>query len=125
MGKNSKTILFDGDCSFCNFWVKFITKRDPKKQFEFVSLQSEKGIELLEKYNISNQIDSVVFIKKNKAHIKSGAVLRIAWYLKFPYPLADVFIAIPWFIRDCIYDLIAKNRHNIFKQDNSCEIPFD
>ena len=123
--QNNKTILFDGDCSFCNFWVKFITKRDPKKQFEFVSLQSEKGISLLDMHKIPNEIDSVVFIYKNKAHIKSGAVLCIAWFLKFPYPLAVVFMIIPWFIRDWVYDLIAKNRHKIFNQDNSCEIPFD
>ena len=120
-----KTILFDGDCSFCNFWVKFINKRDPKKQFEFVSLQSEKGIKLLEEYHISKEIDSVVFINNNKGFVKSGAVLRIAWYLKFPYPLAVIFMVIPWFMRNWVYDLIAKNRHKIFKENNSCEIPFD
>lgn len=121
----TKTILFDGDCSFCNFWVKFINKRDPKKQYEFVSLQSEKGIELLEEYHISKEIDSVVFINNNKGFVKSGAVLRIAWFLKFPYPLAVVFMVIPWFMRNWVYDIIAKNRHKIFKENNSCEIPFD
>lgn len=121
----TKTILFDGDCSFCNFWVKFITKRDPKKQFEFVSLQSEKGIGLLDKYKVSKKIDSVVFIKNDKAFVKSGAVLRITWLLKFPYPLLIIFILIPGFIRNWVYDLIAKNRHKIFKENNTCEIPFD
>jgi predicted DCC family thiol-disulfide oxidoreductase YuxK len=123
--KKTKTILFDGDCSFCNFWVKFITKRDPKKQFEFVSLQSEKGMMLLDKYKVSKEVDSIVFIKNNKSHVKSRAVLRIAWHLKLPYPLAIIFMVIPWFMRDWLYDLVAKNRHKIFNQDNSCEIPFD
>lgn len=121
----TKAILFDGDCSFCNFWVKFINKRDPKKQFEFVSLQSEEGIKLLEEYHISKEIDSVVFINNNRGFVKSGAVLRIAWFLKFPYPLAVIFIVIPWFMRNWVYDIIAKNRHKIFKENNSCEIPFD
>lgn len=121
----TKTILFDGDCSFCNFWVKFINKRNPKKQFEFVSLQSEKGIELLKEYHIAKEIDSVVFINNNKGFVKSGAVLRIAWFLKFPYPLAIVFMVIPWFMRNWVYDIIAKNRHKIFKENNSCEIPFN
>lgn len=124
MSQNKNIVLFDGDCSFCSFWVKFILKRDPKKQFVFHSLQSELGKELRKKHQISEQLDTLIYINKNnKAFIKSGAALRIASKLKFPWFLAIVFIVIPPFIRNWVYDLIAKNRHKLFK--DSCEIPFD
>lgn len=124
MSQNKNIVLFDGDCSFCNFWVKFILKRDPKKQFVFHSLQSELGKELRKKHQISEQLDTLIYLNKNnKAFIKSGAALRIASKLKFPWFLAIVFIVIPPFIRNWVYDLIAKNRHKLFK--DSCEIPFD
>lgn len=118
-------ILFDGDCSFCNFWVRFITKRDPKKQFVFYSLQSNAGKDLIEKHTISHRLDTLIYITpKNKAFIKSGAALRIAKQLKFPWFLTSCFIIIPPFFRNWVYDVIAKNRHKLFK-NNTCEIPYD
>lgn len=123
--KNKHIILFDGDCSFCNFWVRFITKRDVKKQFVFHSLQSDIGRKLRQEHYISEELDTLIYINdKNNAYIKSGAALRVAKRLKFPWFLFFGFIIIPPFIRNWLYDVIAKNRHKLFK-NNSCEIPFD
>ena len=42
--------------------------------------------------------------------------------LKFPYNLLIVFYLIPSFIRDIIYDLVAKNRYRIFGKIDECSI---
>lgn len=118
-----KNILFDGDCSFCNYWVRFILKRDTKKQFEFLPLESKKGKELREQYHVSVNLDTLILIHNNKASIKSSAALHIAKQLKFPWFLFYGLIIIPPFIRNWIYDLIAKNRHKLFKTNNNCELP--
>ena len=47
MSSQKHIILFDGECSFCNFWVKFVVKRDKKDLFRFASLQSDVGKKLL------------------------------------------------------------------------------
>jgi predicted DCC family thiol-disulfide oxidoreductase YuxK len=108
----------------CNYWVKFVTKRAVKNRFKFVSLLSKEGKELLEEYEISEKIDSVILIKNNKAYIKSAAALNIVKDLKFPWFLCYGFIIVPKFLRDYIYDLIAKNRHKFFKKSDACEIHF-
>ena len=115
-------LLFDGDCKICNFWVQFIQKRKPRKKFEFTPLQSQKGKLLLEDYKINSSIDSIVFIWKNKAHIKSGAAFQIIKQFGFFWQISLIFWLIPKPIRDWVYDLIAKNRHRFFATKNECEI---
>jgi predicted DCC family thiol-disulfide oxidoreductase YuxK len=121
---HNNTILFDGDCSMCNYWVKFVTKRATKNRFKFVSLLSKEGKELLGVYKVNEEIDSVILIKNNKAYIKSTAALNIVKSLKFPWFFCYGFIIVPKFLRDYIYDVIAKNRHKFFKKSGTCEIHF-
>ncbi len=71
MNTNKHIILFDGECNFCSFWVKYVVKRDRKDMFRFASLQSEKGKELLTKYEVDDLIDSVVLIEEERYFIKS------------------------------------------------------
>ena len=61
---NDNILLFDGFCNMCSGIVKFIIKRDSKVKFKFATLQSEKGQELLKKFNLqTNDFESFVFIK--------------------------------------------------------------
>jgi predicted DCC family thiol-disulfide oxidoreductase YuxK len=70
--ENYSIILFDGVCNFCNYWVNFLIDRDKKNCFKFAALQSEKGRELLEKYNLpTNDFDSFILISSPKVYKKS------------------------------------------------------
>jgi predicted DCC family thiol-disulfide oxidoreductase YuxK len=117
-------VLFDGVCNFCDASVQFIIRKEKKPELKFASLQSETGIELLKKYELFNSsIDSIVYIKNGKAHIKSSAALHIAKKLKGLYPLLFVFIVVPSFIRDAVYDFVARNRYKWFGKKETCAIP--
>lgn len=117
-------LLFDGYCNFCNSSVQFILKREKHQQLVFASLQSNTGKELLKQYNIdASKIDSLVLIDNNKAYIKSSAAIRLSKYLKGLYPLAQVFLIIPPFVRNVVYDYIARNRYKWFGKTESCMIP--
>ncbi|MEL3961825.1 thiol-disulfide oxidoreductase DCC family protein [Lysinibacillus endophyticus] len=118
-----KVVLFDGECNFCSQSVQFIIKRDKRKQFKFASLQSTSGRELVEKHNIPKTIDSVVLVDNDRAYTKSSAVLRIALGLDRYWKLLYVFLLVPVPLRNIIYDIIAKNRHKLLKQNNACMIP--
>lgn len=118
---NHNIILFDGECNFCSFWVKFIIKRDRKDAFRFASLQSEVGKQFLTKFNISKNIDTVVFIQNNHAYIKSTAALTILKTLGGLWSMWYVFVLFPRFFRDFFYDLIAKYRYLFFK-NNTCNL---
>ena len=124
--QNKFIILFDGVCNLCNTSVNFIIKKDKKNKFMFTSLQSDVAKKLLLQFNSKindNNLGSIVLIKQNKIYYKSTAALIIGKELKFPYNLSFLFIIIPKFIRDFIYDVIAKNRYKWFGKKDTCIIP--
>ncbi len=105
-------ILFDGVCNFCNSAVNFIIKKDKEKKFFFASLQSDAGQRLLKKYNIpAAGFDSFIFIDGGQAHKRSTAGLRLYNKLPWYWKWTQVFWIVPKFIRDGVYNIIAKNRY--------------
>ena len=122
MSTQKQVILFDGDCNFCNYWVKYVIERDQKDLFRFTSLQSKKGKELLEKYSLTDDLETVVLIKDDVAKTKSSAALYIFNGLGGVYQFVMIFIVVPKFIRNAVYSLIAKYRKNLMK-NQSCIIP--
>ena len=117
-------ILFDGICNFCNAMVNFIIRQDIKNVFLFAALQSEAGGKLLEQYHINWQRnDSFVVIDDNKAYMKSSAVLRLYNKLPWYWKWTQVFWIVPKFIRDWVYNVIARNRYRWFGKREECMVP--
>ena len=116
------TILFDGECKFCNFWIALIQRQKSQDKFNYFPLNSQNGKFLSEVYTIHPSIDSVIVIAKGKVFYKSSAAFQIARKLSGLWNLALIFWLIPKPIRDWMYDIIANNRHRIFKNRESCEI---
>ena len=127
MGKaNSKydIILFDGVCNLCNSTVNFVIRHDNKNQFKFAALQSDIGEILVEEYGIDlMKTDSILLISNKKHFIKSTAALKIARRLSGGYPLLYGFMIVPTFLRNWVYDYIAKNRYKWYGKKESCMIP--
>ena len=122
--ENSKVILFDGVCNLCNDSVKFIIKNDKRNIFKFAPLQGKYGIKIQNSYNINTtKISSIILVDGENTFTKSSAALRIAKDLRAPFFMFYVFIIIPVFIRNFIYDIIAKNRYKWFGKMESCMIP--
>lgn len=124
MVNDKPVILFDGICNFCNAMVNFMIRQDKKNVFLFCALQSDPGKKILEQYKINwRKSDSFVMIENGKAFQKSNGALRmynrLPWYWKW----TQVFWIFPRFIRDGIYNLIAKNRYRWFGKKDVCMIP--
>ena len=69
--------------------------------------------------------DSVVLYRKGRVYLRSGAALRIAMLLRFPLPLLAAFLVVPPFIRNAVYDWIARNRYRWFGKRETCFLPDD
>lgn len=123
--KGKKLILFDGVCNLCNSSVQYVIKHDKKNQFMFSALQSEAGKTIIESYNIdTKKTDSILLYTPEKGiDYKSTAALKIASQLGFPQNLMNVFFIIPPFIRNWVYDFIAKNRYKWYGKQEACMIP--
>lgn len=120
----SDIILFDGICNMCTTSVQFIMKRDPKNKFNFASLQSGIANELRIKHKVSKEVDSIILITGDgRVFDKSTAALRIASKLKGPLKLVAIFLIIPPFIRDFVYQIVARHRYNWFGKKAECMIP--
>ncbi len=117
-------ILFDGICNLCNASVQYVIKHDKKKLFRFASLQSSFGESVLKQYNLPvNTFNSFILLSDNKIYTRSTAALLVAKKLSGLIKLLYAFIIIPRFIRDAVYDIIAKNRYKWFGKKEACWVP--
>ena len=116
-------ILFDGECVFCDHSVQFILKRDVEKVFQFASLQSDVGQQLLKQYNVDSSMDSIVVIYQEKAYMQSDAAIVIAQQFKGFWRMLGVVKVLPKWLRDKMYVVIAKNRYRLFGKMETCRIP--
>jgi predicted DCC family thiol-disulfide oxidoreductase YuxK len=124
--KSSKIVLFDGICNLCNSSVQLIIENDSKNLFQFASLQSAFGQKFLQENNLPDDaFKSIVLIDGEKFYTKSEAALRIGKELDGLYKVLRIFLWTPKFIRDFVYDYIAKNRYKWYGKRDSCWIPTD
>ncbi len=122
--KHKKIILFDGICNLCNSSIIFVIKHDSKELFRFAPLQSDIGQTLIKKHKIDpSKVDSIILVDQEKVHIKSSAALRIARHLSGGYSFLSIFLIFPAFLRNVIYDYIARNRYKWYGKKESCMIP--
>jgi predicted DCC family thiol-disulfide oxidoreductase YuxK len=93
---------------------------DKKKVLLFAPLQSEAA----KKFVIGEtHPDSILFYKRGKIYTLSNAVLEILKLMGYPYNLSSVFYIFPKFLRDTIYQYIAKNRYKWYGQSDTCMVP--
>ena len=124
MISKNPVIFFDGVCNLCNASVQFAIERDKKNFFRFTALQGEYAKKTLPQFKVDlNKIDSIVLVENKELYTKSSAALRIARKLNGLWPMLYIFIIIPKFIRDWVYDLIAKNRYKWWGRQESCLVP--
>lgn len=122
--KHKKLILFDGVCNLCNNSVQYVIKRDQKNTYLFAPLQSKVGQQIIEQFQIDTvKTDSILLYTNGKLYSKSTAALKVAATLGFPTNILSIFIVIPAFIRNWVYDFIAKNRYKWYGKKEACMIP--
>jgi len=122
--EDKPVIFFDGVCNLCNRAVQFIIKRDKKEQFQFASLQGKTGHEFLKKFNLAeNDLNSFMLFEGDKVYTRSTAALRITKKLGGGWKILYGLMIIPGFIRNFVYNVIAKNRYKWFGKKKECMVP--
>lgn len=123
--EHKQLILFDGVCNLCNSSVQYVIKHDKKDAFIFAPLQSDIGKQIIKEFSIDTaKVDSILLYSKEKGlKSKSTAALQVSKRLGFPTNLLSIFLIIPSFIRNWVYDYIAKNRYKWYGKKEECMIP--
>ena len=122
--EKNPVLLFDGVCNLCNATVQFIINRDRNKKFRFAPLQSVNGQQAKVLNGIpADELESVILFVEGKIYKKSDAALQIVRRLDGAWPVFFIFYIVPRFLRDPIYDLVAKYRYKWFGKRDSCMMP--
>ena len=120
----SKLILFDGVCVLCNGLMRFVLRHERDAEFFFAPIQSATGRRALAMHGQAvEDWNSVVVIDGVSIYRKSAAALRLARALKVPWSWLAVFGLLPPFLRDWLYDRVARNRYRLFGRYDACQVP--
>ncbi|MBO0361051.1 thiol-disulfide oxidoreductase DCC family protein [Hymenobacter sp. BT186] len=125
MASPAAVILFDGVCNLCNGFVQFVINHDPAGRFQFTSLQSEAGRQLLAQHGIPAVIqpETVMLVENGRVYTHSTAALRVLRRLRGPWPLLYAGMLVPRLLRDWVYRFIARHRYQWFGRKESCWLP--
>ncbi|MBS1776374.1 MAG: DUF393 domain-containing protein [Bacteroidetes bacterium] len=117
-------IFFDDECFFCRRSVQLILQQDRKKKFKFSSQNGSYQPQIKQYFANKKQAipNSVLLFYKRRFLTKSDAALMIFYQLGGWWKWMLILWLIPPFIRDGVYDFIAKNRHLWFKNKAYCNI---
>lgn len=105
-------IIYDSECTLCNYAVKFLKTAKSPEGFKFVSSSDSAAITLMDRHQInkSNVDKTVILIDGNKTYTKSEAIIRAVQRKGRLWRLAGVFFIVPEFLRNIVYDWIAARR---------------
>ena len=117
--------FFDGYCVLCSRFVAFCLERDPDGRLKFASAQSDLGRRVLATLGLPDRTfdRTILLLDGDRVYIRSTAVLRALRHLRGPVKALLPLLLVPAFIRDPIYDLIARNRYKWFGRRESCFVP--
>ena len=117
-------VLFDGVCNYCNAMVNFIIRQDKTKKYLFATLQSSFGQKVLEQYHLpADSFESFLLLDQGKLYNRSTAALRLYNQLPWYWKWTQLFWIFPRFLRDAVYNIIAKNRYKWFGKKDECMVP--
>ena len=120
---NKYIVFFDGECNFCNFWVKQVLKNERKNNIYFSNLNSSFSKKTLDQLKVDiKNTDSIIVLYQDNIYTKSNAISLILKQLRFPFPFLSIILSLlPNFFTDFFYDLIAKYRLKVFGKSDSCD----
>ena len=119
-------VLFDGVCNLCNGSVNFAIDRDPGARLRFAALQSDAARRIFERLGRAMPAGdpaSIVLVDRDRLYEGSGAILRIARYLRGAWPMLAALLVVPRPLRDAVYRWGAARRYRWFGKSDTCRIP--
>jgi predicted DCC family thiol-disulfide oxidoreductase YuxK len=125
-------LLYDGVCGLCNRFVQFILRRDRNAIFRFASLQGSVAARILARHGANPTDLDTVYVALNydlpDEYIlaRSDAAGFVLNQLGGPWRSAAFLLQLlPKFLRDLVYNAIARHRYRIFGRSDTCTLPRD
>jgi len=113
-------LVYDGECGFCSATVQFVFRHERRRHnLRFGTLQGPTATTLRATHPALANVDSVIWYiprtaqRPEKILVRSSAGLAVLTYLGGPWRLLAPARLIPRFLRDAVYNFIARHRRQI------------
>jgi predicted DCC family thiol-disulfide oxidoreductase YuxK len=135
-------VLYDGECGFCNYSIRWLLSRDGHDRLRFAPSNLPAVQELLSSHGVplkrqnsgpnlepESGPDTLLVFRNTgtpveELLVRSNAFLACLRVLPQPWPsLAAILRLLPRALRDFVYRLIARHRYRIWGRFASCPIP--
>jgi predicted DCC family thiol-disulfide oxidoreductase YuxK len=121
--EHKPVMYYDGECGLCATSVQWCLNRDRKGVLLFAPIQGDSYANI-EDPSKPVDISTMVIHDQGRLFIKSSAVLRMlqligGFWAMFGY----LGMICPRFIRDVVYDFVAKRRISWFGEAKFCQLP--
>lgn len=120
-GTDFPILFYDGSCGFCNRSVQFVLQHERRPIIHFAAIQSEFAARFFKEKGVEVDLSTLYFWDQQELTERSSGALRVTRFLKMPYRLFFAGLIVPRFIRNGIYNFIARRRHRI--AGSFCVIP--
>ena len=121
---DNNIVFFDGVCNYCNGFIRFLIRNDPKENLKFSSIQSTFAKRVFKQESIKNELSTIIFIEGKRIFYRSNAIIEILKKSNSKLRVLGFIIKIvPFFIREYVYEFVAKNRYSIFGKSEECIVP--
>jgi predicted DCC family thiol-disulfide oxidoreductase YuxK len=120
-----EVLFYDGACGLCHRTVRQVVAADRAERFRFAPLQGDTFQRLVPESSRTGLPDSIVVLdSRGRLLTRSEAVLHVYRRLGGLWPvLAFLSSLVPRFLRDAVYDLVARIRSRLFaKPDDYCPL---
>ena len=116
---NHTIVFFDDSCLLCNRTLQWILRNEKTHTLHFAPLSGIHAQGLIERF--STVPDSIIVSKNNELYVKSVAIIHVLREMGGIWKLLSICLrCIPNYIRDIVYDIIAKNRYQWFGTVEEC-----
>jgi predicted DCC family thiol-disulfide oxidoreductase YuxK len=117
-------LLYDGVCGLCAAAVQWLLDHEADHTLRFAPLQGETAERLRAAYpNIPIDIDTVVYVDRGRAHLRTKALLHVARHLRAPWRWGYRLRWLPALVLDLGYRLVARVRYRIWGKLEECRLP--
>lgn len=118
-------LFFDGHCPLCHWAVRFVARKDRSRSIRFAPLEGSTAARILGP--AAAQLETVVLVLDPEGEARrverSSAVATLLGVLPRPWSwLGRLLGAMPRFVGDAAYRLVAANRRRLGRYE-SCPLP--
>jgi predicted DCC family thiol-disulfide oxidoreductase YuxK len=116
--------VMDAHCALCARGARWIARRDKRREFRIVPLQSDLGRALMTHYGMDpDDPTSWLYLEDGIPHTSLHAFTRVARRIGGIWHIVRLLNLLPRAAQDPLYRTVARNRIRLFGTADLCNMP--